>query len=553
MRQSQGESHNHDSELQVPEPLPKWDNDRKRFDMSMNCLGVVYVRLIAAQRLPCPVGSSVCASVSLLPWQGKVKTERVLAFLPSSSSFDHGVCVTWDQFSDQGICSMVNAWSSDDSPVPSIRLDLSFSPLGIGIFEFTMCTLDVDCMVIMKTPNIWKRQWFQAKMTDSDTEDSTKLASVLINLEAMFAPGPDKPDPLPPPGNVELLDSNVEIVSDSDNENEENETIPEVTVDEMSTHSSEKSSRSKTRVIDWDDKSHASAVTHFLSNKHDPHLLKLVSFWVPKSCAVCSKILLGRKRGFHCEECSIECCGDCRLHIDLRLPCGSDAALNAVENSHKMSVNNLLSVVAPDESFHQNKEVQSETKTIVTERDSVDFPSGIGRIKLKFIGATLLKKMLPSETDPSVVFGTEKSTQHVRIGDYYARVSVSGSPKTGRTPTIQNTGVPKFGSEMNFVVEDYGREFRIDIVDAIAETTYGTTVLTTQGLLQIQRDSIIRQRGLSLFQCFQGPLQFKGEQMLGLELRAPNPSGFFATPGSKNEGQKESLGENWVHTIQFSR
>jgi hypothetical protein len=109
-----------DSEFKFTMPLKNWSEDTP-FDNSLNCYGVVYVRLLSAQRLPCPVGSSVCAAVSLPPWRGRVRTYRTSAFL---SSFDHGVCVKWERTTNAGFCSMVNAWSSEESPVPSIRIDL---------------------------------------------------------------------------------------------------------------------------------------------------------------------------------------------------------------------------------------------------------------------------------------------------------------------------------------------------------------------------------------------------------------------------------------------
>ena len=120
--------------FQTPVPLPVWnavrndnahDEKENDTDKPWNCFGVVHVRLLAAQRLPCPVGSSVTATVSLFPLRGKVRTSQTAAF---SIAMEHGVCVVWDPTTDKGVCSMVHAWNSEDSPVPDVKIDLNFSP-----------------------------------------------------------------------------------------------------------------------------------------------------------------------------------------------------------------------------------------------------------------------------------------------------------------------------------------------------------------------------------------------------------------------------------------
>jgi hypothetical protein len=187
-----------------------------------------------------------------------------------------------------------------------------------------------------------------------------------------------------------------------------------------------------------------------------------------------------------------------------------------------MSIDNILSVVAPDEAFERSKDSNMEMKSVLSEKESIEATSGIGSIKLKFIRAVIFEKTLASDTDPDVVFA-ENTKGRLWRGDYYARVSISSSNKTGRTPTIQNTGMPIFGSvEMRFIVDDYGREFRLDVVDANTDKPVGTTVLTTQGMLQNQRDLVIQQEGVSLLQLFRGPVQCKGERMMKLELRTGN-------------------------------
>ena len=66
---------------------------------------------------------------------------------------------------------------------------------------------------------------------------------------------------------------------------------------------------------------------------------------------------------------------------------------------------------------------------------------------------------------------------------------------------------------------DYGSEFRIELVDAATDKTIGTSIVTTQSLLQRQRDFLIEKQGVSLVQFIQKPIVFKGNIRMELELR----------------------------------
>ncbi|KAL3940120.1 MAG: hypothetical protein SGBAC_005281, partial [Bacillariaceae sp.] len=208
--------------FQTPVPLPRWNhvgaNDKNSaekgsdLDKSWNCFGVVHVHLLSAQRLPCPVGSSVSATVSLLPWRGKVRTSHTVAF---SITVEHGVCVAWDPTDNQGVCSMVHAWNSEDSPVPDIKIDLNFSPLGFGFFEFKMASLTLPCEVLLKSPYKWKRQWCQTEQDAAAKRDATGLGPILIQLEAIFIPGPANiNNPLPDPN---VLENRIGYVDKEEN------------------------------------------------------------------------------------------------------------------------------------------------------------------------------------------------------------------------------------------------------------------------------------------------------------------------------------------------
>ena len=427
-------------------PFPKWnDLGGIPFEPSMNCYGVVHVRVLRAQRLPCPVGSTVYAIVSLPPWQGRVKTERTSAFLPS---LQHGVCVRWDQPNDGGLVSMINAWSSDDSPVPSIKIDLMFSPLGMGVFEFSMCVLTLSCEVLMQSPGIWREQWCPAMVADtkSDSAITDEGKVPLIQVEAMFAP----------PGYEQEQSAHVD--SNSIGANGEN-----------IVHDSEESNQLSLKNPSFDESVDASVSTvrsglpsvviQVPKNPAKQHLLRIVTLWMPASCAVCSKVIIGMNQGFRCEECEIHCCSDCRLIIDLQIPCGSEIARAAVQQSiqNKFTLGNLLSIVAPDSAFklddsHAATGTSQPTpaRSLINDFDARDL--GIGCLKLEFIRACLFEKPIPADSETGTVVDHGKKGP-LRRADYYVRVTPTGGHKTARTRTVQNTSMPVFGSgEMRFNV-----------------------------------------------------------------------------------------------------
>jgi hypothetical protein len=65
----------------------------------------------------------------------------------------------------------------------------------------------------------------------------------------------------------------------------------------------------------------------------------------------------------------------------------------------------------------------------------------------------------------------------------------------------------------------YGSEFRVELVDATTDTTVGTSLLTTQGLLQEQRDFLIEDRGVRPWAYFREVRNFNTRRLLCLGLR----------------------------------
>lgn len=693
--QKSSDTLDHD-DFEVTNPLVSWDDDSGCCNMDLdigngrkgdydgsltlsastttatecNAHGVVHIRLLRARNLPCPVGSSVGATISLPPYKGKVKSTRTKAFL--GTSFDHGVCAMWgrerkqpnnkynynddddddsvfddgedlenenDDDDDDNLLSMVNAWNGPNSPVPSIKIDLTFSPLGLGIFDFTMASIELSSAVLLNRARVWRTRWCPMKLSSSSSNDHHN-DDPYVRIQALFVPSisseyptvakqrtpqssnvttkPQQsvvvppPPPLPPPMGKTLIIENENYIKNSSgdpndtqlvlrsndfvkttgenvNDNREETIInrqndefiiqpstndfwdpQELSLNEDATSLNEDISTVASRRTTASQKA-----TRAAAALRSPHLLRAQTYWAPAKCAVCSKLLMGIFRngsGFRCEVCSIDCCGDCRLHVDLRVPCGSDLASDIVEASfrNKMSASGLLSLMAPDVAYEEKREASkhplgntNSVSSIISSKQSLSMTTyaspipiagtesstleGIGRCRFEISTACLFLQSTKTWNDSS----GENEKLLLRKGDYYVRVSMSGSDRSARTPTLQKTGgMPNFRSaEMRFSISHYGVEFRIDVVEADTDTIVGSTFLTTQGILQEQRDAYIAENGASLLQVLKGPIPWMASRIVKLKLRSGIKTGASADeyysfpPKGSGNSSKGSSGE----------
>lgn len=433
IRQAEG-----DNEFDVSLPLPSWDLDEP-LDPWLNCYGVVHVRLFCAQRLPCPVGSSVQGIVALPPWKGRVRTERTDAFL--GPTLNHGVCVRWDQLQDAGYCSMVNSWNSLENPTPTISIDLVFHPLQM--LEFPMCNVKLSCAPLMKDPGEWKKQWCQAtfsqKINDSEGFLEADERVPLILLEAMFMP------------------------SGMDEGEAEEELLEEEEDSSIGAHPSSIGASTPTTIRSRKrgEGSVGTGASYLLTQRTKSHLLRIESLWIPATCSVCQSVIMGWKSAYRCEACNIDCCKDCQLQVDLQVPCGSSIAEDAVAAAfhNKLTVQNMLSVMAPWDETAQKTSRLSQSKHItrvgapgsqhtgrVASNDAAEKEQGIGTLQMHVARACVFAKALHPESNPDDVF-KDLEDQAARKGDYYVRLTSSGNDQSRRTRTIQNTGKPQFDSE----------------------------------------------------------------------------------------------------------
>jgi hypothetical protein len=94
----------------------------------------------------------------------------------------------------------------------------------------------------------------------------------------------------------------------------------------------------------------------------------------------------------------------------------------------------------------------------------------------------------------------------------------------------------------------YGSEFRIELVDAATDSTVGTGLVTTQMLLQQQRDFLIEHERFSMMGLLLSGTKFRGKRRIRLGLRhgmkdLPSSDFFLPTNPSALVSSKPSQGD----------
>ena len=534
------------------------DDNNQPWDPSLNRYGFFHVRLLRAQRLPCACGSSINASISLKPWKGRVV---IPTFITANGPEGAGVCLRWDkplqqkqrrglgskdgskdgESRDVDPCShsMVHAYNNEETPIPTILLELTLSSMG-GVFDRFLCSVSIPCQDLMTNPRSWTHKWYAASLiqgTDRPLDDDYVETAPLILLNACFEP--------------KTVRATVSTLSKSMSIPQEKETVDET--DLMSGDSDTLGSipqiiRPNNRrgggLLD-DESSTLTTPATIQRNTivAKSHLLRVRSFWTPAWCSICSKSLITgwmQGKSFECEACHIFCCRDCQLQVDVRIPCGSDLAINAVKEAQQYQVpsfSQIMTTLAPQldsgedkkesgasyldiDSTLQPSERRSSLSRLQSEGQAIE---GIGMMNIRVVRACLFDKTFPSEADPEAIF---KSDYNLRNGDHYVRISWLGSKESKRTKTVLQTSKPLFDSEeMIFDVPHYGMEYKLEVIDANTDKPIGSCLLSAQGLLQWQRDELLAKKD-RLFLSLLHLKRYSEPRRIKLELRTGVKDGF---------------------------
>lgn len=520
----------------------------KQFEPSMNCHGIVHVRLLRVQHLPCSKGSSLQATFSLPPWKGRIRSEKVVSYRGPSKA---GICARWDVGTAIGkedhvddskelldadfelrdddnneqprlsYTSMVHAYNNEETPVPTISIELKDMAL---MFERNVCFLNLSCLPLMRQPGVFRRRWCPAKREHGGSmemkkgerkaeEGTDQSQSPLCLVEACFEPtefgeskssGEVLTDDLDTIAFSKSLDDGKDIQHDQDLQGiHQNHTQQYALLG----NAQGKKQMTKKRL------------------KSNPHMFRNYSSLRPTYCALCNTMIAWKLRGYQCEVCKLDCCADCQLRVDVEMPCGSEKALDAVKkmSESKLTLSKIYEVIAPKKVNEENSnDGQFPVNTSENEAQK-RWKDGVGTLTLRIKKACLFRHNFPPEADLDNIL--EVSDRWLRSGDYYARVSWTDGTDTKRTKTVFQTAKPRFDSDDIVITSShYGTEFKIEVVDATTDMPIGTKLLTTQGLLQWQRDNI--GWGLSLSSVMnEEPISLEKLDVC-LELRANVKTGF---------------------------
>ena len=469
-------------DFSLPSAIPE-TTSIKSWDSSFNCYGIVHVRVLRAQRLPCSPGTSVVASLALPPWKGKIR-------IPGQATFDGpggaDVCIRWDKprrkeigsVSDdidaQHSHSMVHAYNNKETPIPIVSLTLSTTSLG-GVLEKFLCSVAFSCRDIMKSPGVWSSKWYSANLdpiTGSvDASSPTKQSSFLSTMREsnVYGGGDDEYNPLI------LIEASFEPKNEDPEQmiSEDSDTLGPIPRDLVIRSSPERRLRHMPETvyssIEDDSLSKTSSLTSAVVRHHSSkaHLLRVRSFWTPAWCAVCSKVITsGWLQGsFECEACHIFCCKDCQLQVDVTIPCGSELSRIAVKKAqqYQLSMGQVMTTLAPYSGKEKSDLQQHEGANGEFSRPSakgITKIEGIGVLSLRVLNACIFDKAYPSDTEPSDLFN--RDSHNLRFGDHYVRVSWQGTKDSKRTKTVLQTAKPVFDSDvMQFDVAHYGVEYKV--------------------------------------------------------------------------------------------
>lgn len=533
MTEEEGEDYNYGDHI-IPWSLDRIDQDSNmslsdefhssvsEFHPSMNCHGVFHIRLIRGQHFPCTPKSTIQTIISLPPWKGKIKAPSGQTYKGPSTA---GTCFRWsnqdsmNENAEESTCfSMIHTYNNEQTPVPTIMIqvkDVSYSMFEKDLFYIPLC-----CKPLMKRPCVWRRRWciadsINGKRRNLDTvhnecvmENTFRdMTMPLILLEAVFEPT-NFSDAHPKSVQFNEYDRTEVLAPDESSYFSESPNRRHVTFSEVSSVSS---STAGISIPTLGRKGLSSA----------PHLFRIASTWKPGHCSVCSVSTGLWSRYYQCEVCGLDCCNDCQLRVDLELPCGSEAAEIKVKQAKesKITFRRVMAILAPI-----GEEEQTKNTNMPSPKEAVETKT-VGILKLQVHRAVLFQRTFSADID--IVDMYKIRDRWSRVGDYYIRISWSdGDGDNKRTKTVFQTSSPIFESdEIQIPVKTYGSEYLVEAIDANTDKAVGATLLTTQGILQWQRDELVSNEGIRFRSILSYPISPPTIKR-SLELRAPWKHGF---------------------------
>lgn len=423
-----------------------WDNDvadsNSNFKPSMNCHGVVHVRLLRAQHMPCSSGVVVQAIINLPPWKGKVRSKTETTYMGPSKA---GVCARWDKRVDHGddlsldeddgqppCISMVHAYNDEDTPIPDIVIEMK--DIALQMFESDLCSLSLSCAPLMASPGQFLRRWCRMNISEKAASNQNEVENVpLLLIEASFEPTNfDETVSLEAPADDNVIELNLEANAALEQSEERKSSANAAETNDNSSQA-QLSARTKT-----------SQSQKKLSSK--PHMFRNYTMLRPTFCVLCDKMIMWKFKGYQCEVCHLDCCSDCLLRIDVEMPCGSKSAKNEVDKRLKsrFDLSKVYDIIAPYEVGAGASDTNEEPLDPNLGNQNQQRIEGVGKMHLKIKQACVYSEHFAPEAEIKHILAS--GDRWLRKGDYYVRVSWTGGTDTKRTKTVFQTSKPRFDS-----------------------------------------------------------------------------------------------------------
>jgi hypothetical protein len=151
-------------------------------------------------------------------------------------------------------------------------------------------------------------------------------------------------------------------------------------------------------------------------------------------------------KGYQCEVCNLDCCSDCLLRIDVEMPCGSKEAQNQVNKlqNSRFSLTRVYDMIAPPKDGPKSSDTNKENDDPNPDDKHQLRIHGVGKMHLKIKQACIYSEQFAPEAEIKHILAS--GDRWLRKGDYYVRVSWTGSTDTKRTKTVFQTSKPRFDS-----------------------------------------------------------------------------------------------------------
>ena len=200
-----------------------------------------------------------------------------------------------------------------------------------------------------------------------------------------------------------------------------------------------------------------------------------------------------RHQGFQCESCLLDCHDHCQLRAHATRDCRLGTPVAPRDDGEGAAPEEASPESATPEKA-ASRRPSASVDDIAEERPRPSSSRGVGLLTLHLAGVRLARD--DDDDDDAAAAKTKKA------GDYYARLCLAPSRDAPtptdrhyakRTHTVYETSDPTFDAKWQFLVESFGAEVRLELVDAARDAVVGSLRFGVLDLLQERADFAARE------------------------------------------------------------